>query len=105
MSEHLECSINELFGIDADDVELDYEKYLVTEMFRNEYEYAHCVSDRILHLILRDGITLDEFSVQSGINKDALKRWAGDRPKLPRTGDIIRLCNILNCTPSDLLGY
>jgi DNA-binding Xre family transcriptional regulator len=105
MAECLDCSVNELFGINTEELELDYEKYLASEMFNNQYEFAHCVSDRIMYFITFNGMNVDEFSKQSGINKDTLKRWTNQSPKLPRVTDLLRICNALRCTPSDLLGY
>ena len=105
MAEYLDCSTNDLFGINVSELELDYERYLASKMFHNEYEFAHCVSDRMMYLIDTKYASLDAFSDRSGIGKDTLKRWTGLRPKLPRAADLLRVCNALNCTPSDLLGY
>ena len=105
MAEHLDCTVNELFGIDIIDIEMEYERHLASKMFSNSFDFAYCVADRMVYLINEKFDSLDEFSRHSTITKDAINRWTGSHPKLPRTSDLIRVCNALNCTPSDLLGY
>jgi DNA-binding Xre family transcriptional regulator len=103
MAEVLECSVNDLLGFDNDDVR--FEKYQASAMFLDDRQFAFCVSDRLERYLRRVDISLGRLSELTGITITTIKRWFGMRPSLLRTNQLLHICEALNCTPSELLGY
>ena len=104
MAEHLEASVDELLGYEGLD-DVNYEPYLASAMYRDKEQFATCVSDRLKRYFNKQGLTVDDVSDKTGVSISTLKRWTSSRPTLPRTWDLLRLCDGLDCTPSELLGY
>lgn len=105
MCENLGCSVNDLLGYEEPECLDFFEKYRATELFDNERQYASCLSERIRRYMSERDTTIAELSERSGFNSRTLSRWLTDRPQLPRTSDFLQICDALDCTPSELLGY
>lgn len=105
MAEHLDCCVNDLLGYEEPRDAAVFERYLASRMYANAEEYAHCLADRITRFMNDGGITVDDLSDKTGFNERTIKQWFGVRPKLPKTAYLLRLCEALDCTPTDLLGY
>lgn len=105
MAEHLDCCVNDLLGYDEITEVAVFERYLASQMYANEIEYAHCFAHRLERVINESTMGLEGVSERSGYNIRTIKQWLGERPKLPRTSQLLQLCEALKCTPTDILGY
>ena len=107
IADFLCTTTNELLDFDeADDDSLV--KYEVLSIFEDEEEFSMHVRNRIEEQMNKSHIGLEELSEMTGFTVHTIKRWLGcngKQPELPRTSDLLILCDALDCTPSDLLGY
>lgn len=105
MAEHLDCCVNDLLGFDEVDDPGVFEMYKASTLFYDEKQFAGCFADRIQRYMHNRDITIEELSRRSDISVTTIKRWLSKYPRLPRTSDFLRICDALDCTPSELLGY
>lgn len=106
MAEHLECTVNDLLGFEEIE-EIDiYERYLASDMFFTESQYATCLSDRVRRYLEERNMTLAGLAKQTEFRLETVRHWfSKTRPHLPPTVKFLKICEILECTPSELLGY
>lgn len=106
MAEHLECTVNDLLGFEEIE-EIDiYERYLASDMFFTESQYATCLSDRVRRYLEERNMTLAGLAKQTEFRLETVRHWfSKTRPHLPPTVKFLKVCEILECTPSELLGY
>lgn len=106
MAEHLECTVNDLLGFEEIDEADVYERYLASNMFFTESQYASCLSDRIRRYLEERDMTISELSQKSELKLETVRHWfSKTRPHLPPTVKFLKICETLECTPSELLGY
>lgn len=101
MAELLECSVNELLGYGYFErqqrerpFDSGFDTRRVTEYFIN----------KIIFLMKEKHIGINDLSRKSGINEYTLANYLR-YSSLPETSTILKICDALDCTPSDLLGY
>lgn len=106
LSDHLDCTVNDLLGFDEiEEVEV-YEQYSASDMFFNESQYATLLVERVRRYLEERHITMIDLAKKVGITATNLRYWfSKTRPHLPTTENLIRICDALECTPSELLGY
>ena len=107
LAEYFEVTVNELLGYDyADDdtlVGLD-----IQYTFYDEDEFAMHIRNRLDAEMRYRNIDIKELAERTGFNPHTIKGWLGKlqkRPSLIRTADLLKICDALDCTPSDILGY
>ncbi len=61
------------------------------------------INDRIFDLIKEKGITQKEFSARTGIPQSTISDWKG-KDLNPSAGKILKICEVLDVTPYELLG-
>ena len=101
------CTVNDLLDFDEADEDslVDYD---LKAMFEDEEEFTMHIRNRLELCMLDNRINVYDLSEMTGFNPYTLKRWLGklrSAPTLIRTSDLLKLCDALGCTPSDLLGY
>ena len=107
IADFLETTTNELLDFDEayEDSLLMYDPFSI---FDDEDEFAMHVRNRLENFMVNEHISIAELSEKSGFTKQTIRKWLGineKQPELPRTSDFLRICDALDCTPSDLLGY
>lgn len=106
LADRFECTVNDLLGYDeVEDLDV-YEHYSASSMFFAKSQYAVCLSDRVhRHLEYRD-ISIPDLAAKLDVAAATIRHWfAKTHPTLPGAEKFLNICDALNCTPSDLLGY
>ena len=106
IADYLECSVNELFGypktscfraVDRDSV--------ATIEFPNRDIFDDYFRDRLRMFMAYLEVSVAELSDRSGITEETIKMYLSVHRWVPRVTELLKLCDALNITPSDLLGY
>lgn len=106
LAELLNCSVNDLLGYEeVDDLNV-YETFLASETYLDEDEFATRFSKRLVRVMDETFTTPEELHKETGIPLTNIEYWVGNNPdSLPSVSQLIRICDALDCTPTDLLGY
>lgn len=107
IADFLGCTVNDLLDFDEPDdgMLVGYEPL---SMFEDVDEFMTHIRNRLEQYMGEFGISITDLSEKTGFNKRTIKYWLGklkQQPTLIRTSDLLRICDALDCTPSDLLGY
>lgn len=107
LADYFECTVNDLLDFDEpdDDALLGYDP---SDIFEDEDEFMMHIRNRMEQRMLEEHVSIKDLSEKTGFNKHTIKYWLGmlkHRPTLIRTSDLLCICDALDCTPSDLLGY
>lgn len=102
IADHFECSVNELLGFERPK---DIIKHQATNIFPGENHFAEYLSNEIIQRMNKINMTIEDLTHQIKSSRDTVERWFDRWPTLPKTTHLLRICDALDCTPSDLLGY
>lgn len=107
LADCFECTVNDLLDFDEPDEDslLGYDPY---DIFEDEDEFILHVRNRIARYMEDSHVSIELLAERTGFNKRTIKYWLcmfKNKPKQIRTSDFLRICDALDCTPSDLLGY
>lgn len=102
IAERLSCSVNDLLGYDEFEDEFARS---ASKTFPGENHFAEHLAIRIVRRMEYLGYTHEGLSNKTGIGQDTIERYLDRWPELPRTDKFLQICEALNCTPSELLGY
>ena len=100
-------TVNDLLDYDEAD-EMTLVGYDPLDMFEDEEEFMTHIRNRMEQCMNDMRIDIAELSEKTGFNTRTIKSWLGmlkRQPSLIRTSDLLKICDALCCTPSDLLGY
>lgn len=105
IAELLDCTVNDLLGYSS------YNKRLKTPASGICMAQRHIISDlgvEIMNRINELGISTSELAYRVGVSEYSIRSWITCRyDSFSKTSTImlLRICDALECTPSDLLGY
>lgn len=106
LADYLDCTVNDLLGYDEVESSAAYEQYTASDMFFTESQYAACLSDRVRRYLQDRAMSITDLAAKTGFKEPTLRRWfAKTHPQLPGISKFLKICEALDCTPSDLLGY
>lgn len=106
MADRLECTVDDLLGYDEPDEPDVYERYAASSMFFTESQYAVCLADRARQYLENRFMCVSDLAKKLELTPSACQRWfSRTRPHLPSTARFLQICEALDCTPSELLGY
>ena len=102
----LDCSIDELLGYSKTGfAELRNSKVRVINVMPNNDVFADFFRMRLERYMQNNRITVADLSKRSGFKESTLEMYLSVHRWVPRTADFIKLCDSLDCTPSNILGY
>ena len=105
IAERFECSVNDLLGFYETKCVSDFNSMKASDTFSVRNPFEDYLSKRILHRMTSMHVDIETLSDLSGVSLATIKCWIGNHPRLPRTIQFLRICDVLDCIPSDLLGY
>ena len=102
IAERLNCSVNDLLGYAEFDEEFARS---ASKTFPGENHFAEHLAIRIVRRMEQLGYDYESLANATGISLDTIDRYFGRWPELPRTDKFFKICEALDCTPSEPLGY
>ena len=104
IADFLECSVDELLGYSSFEHTDTYRKY-ASDVFQNEDVFADYFRNRMLSMMGIKGMTSHELSLKSGCSENTINMYLSVHRWTPQVPVFLNLCDALECTPSELLGY
>ena len=101
IAELLECSVNELPGYGY--FEINRRERSFDSGFDTRYVTYYFIN-KIIFLMKEKHIGINDLSRKSGINEYILANYFR-YSSLQEISTILKICDAIDCTPSDLLGY
>lgn len=100
IAERLECTVDELLGYRS-----NIRRRPEIKGYRSEEEFADYVRLRLVeHMKLRS-VDPKELAKRTGISSSTIDMYLSVHRWVPRVPELLRICDALDCTPSELLGY
>lgn len=100
-SELFNCSVNELLGYER--VPLPVRKRAFNSGLDTKRLLDHFYSE-VARRMVRARLSLDEMATYLSVSAQTLENYFW-HDSLPDTSVVLHICDALNCTPSELLGY
>lgn len=101
MAELFECTVNDLLGYRHTPVPMRKSKFSPGLDVRPLSDYFY---SQVARRMIRKRISLDDLSISVGVTPQTLDGYFKNTFLLD-TSMILRICDALDCTPSELLGY
>lgn len=106
IAEKFNCTVNDLLGYSPHYIKYTYVSEPATEMFTSINRYEVYFRDRLVGMMRARNINATELVMLVDKSETTVRNtWLGSRPRLPDINNLLRICDALDCTPSDLLGY
>lgn len=105
MADCLWCTVNDLLGYGVLNDPAELSTCQASSFFSDKREYATCFSSKLRRHMNEKGQSVEDLSRSADVNIHALRQCISIVPSLPQTSDLLRICDALDCTPSDFLGY
>lgn len=106
LAEYFGCSVNDLLGYEeVDDINV-FERFLASKTYLGEDEFAVRFRNRLVRMMDESCASADDIHNYTKISMSAIESWIGEKPEtLPSVMQLVHICDAIECTPSDLLGY
>ena len=105
IADYLDCTVDELLGYESGVAGNMKEKRPAIEQFPKEGIFAAYLRDRIKWRMNERNVTVEELVELSGVRQITIDKYLCVHSLSPRVIQFLRICDALDCTPSDLLGY
>lgn len=106
IAEKFDCIVNDLLGYDGYYIKNNFEREPATKKFSSINRYEIYFRDRLAGMMNIRDVSASELAVLVDKTEDTVRNtWLGNCPRLPDINNLLRICDALDCTPSDLLGY
>lgn len=103
ISNYLNCSVDSLLGYRSDG-----KLRLSTDTsgdFFNEDEFKDYFRSRLITMMEQAGMNANDLSRKSLVSTKYIEMYLSVYRWIPQVPDLLRICDAIGCTPSDLLGY
>lgn len=103
IADYLKCSVNELLGYPG--CFGDEHNYNAAELYPNRDIFMDYFRDRLNRQMQLERISSQQLAIKTSFTIDTIERYLSIHRWVPQVPDLIKICDALDCTPSDLLGY
>ena len=103
IANYLNCSVDELLGYTSNWSMCLNEN--IHNDFSNEDEFKDYFRERLKFMMIEKNLGVNELARKSRISIDTIEMYLSIHRWVPCVPDLLYLCEALDCTPSDLLGY
>lgn len=103
MAEALFCTVNDLLGFGYFDNGTDQ---TASNLPQGEYRVAGNMWLEVSKRMVEKDLTVEDIAYYADVHFTTVKKWLSyPYHSFPKTFSLICICDALDCTPSDLLGY
>lgn len=105
MAEYLDCTIDELLGYKDVGFVKKHRKESAFDIYPNEDSFTPYLRECIIKQMKLENMTAETLAQLSGVNLQTIKRYLCVHSGMPQMSNLLRMCDALGCTPSELIGY
>lgn len=106
IAEKFDCKVNDLLGYGRCKIGSCFEREPATKKFSSINRYEMYLRNRLADAMNSKGISISELAILVDRTEVTIRNnWLGDRPVTPNVYTFLDICDALDYTPSDLLGY
>ena len=103
IANYLNCSVDELLGyISGRTMRLNKS---MNDDFSDEDEFKDYFRERLIFMMTEKNLGVNELARKSRVSIDTIEMYLSIHRWVPCVIDFLYICDALDCTPSDLLGY
>ena len=105
MAECLECTVDDLLGYEDNGFVKKHNNARAFDIYPDEDSFTPYLRERIIQRMKQMRMTAEELARESGVTYVTINRYLCVHSGLPRTNNLLYICEALDCTPSELIGY
>ena len=105
MAEQLGCSVDELLGYEDSGFVRSHKKESLFSKYPSEDSFTPYLRDCMVKQMKDEKMTAETLSQLSGVNLQTINRYLCVHSGIPQMPNLLRICDALRCTPSELIGY
>lgn len=105
MAEALECRIDDLLGYENQNRAKRLRIDSPFQKFTNEFDFALHFKECLKARMESQHISQETLAELAGLSKYNIYRYLSPGYPMPHVAQTLIICDALDCTPSDLLGY
>lgn len=104
IADYLGCSVDEMLGY-SNSHATDCKKIPASNVFYSRNIFADYFREHLIKRMSDKHIDVNELAALSGITKTRIEMYVSVHRWVPSVPYFLRICDALDCTPTDLLGY
>ena len=105
MAERLDCTVDELLGYEDSGFLGRSHGDRAFWTYPDEDSFTPYLRGRIIQRMAEMQISPEELAMRSGVKLATIERYLCVHSGLPRMSSLLCICEGLDCTPSELIGY
>lgn len=106
IAEKFDCTVNDLLGYNSHRISNCLEIEPASKKFSSINRYEIYFKNRLADTMKLRGISISELASLVDKTEGTIRNvWLGNCPVIPNVYSFLDVCDALDCTPSDLLGY
>ena len=106
IAEKFDCSVNDLLGYSRCRNSSYFEREPASKKFSSINRYEIYFKNRLADMMKIRGLSVSELATLVNKTEDTIRNdWLGNRPVIPNVYTFLDICDAIDSTPSDLLGY
>lgn len=103
--ERLGCTVDELLGYEDTGFIKDIHDARAFVEYPDEDSFTPYLRNRIVQRMKKMKMSAEELAQRSEITLTTIERYLCVHSGMPYTAYLLRICDALDCTPSELIGY
>ena len=103
MASYLDCSVDGQLGYS--DLDTSFSSTRLIKPLMDEDYFDDYFRECLMNMMNSKNVDIFELSDRSGVSKNYIEMYLSIHRWVPRVPDFLAICDALECTPSDLLGY
>lgn len=105
IAEYLDCTVDDLLGYEDSGFVKKRKTDSVFMKYPSEDSFTPYLRDQIVHKMNEQKFTEEELARRSGVGVNTIKRYLCLHSGMPQMSYLLCICDALECTPSELMGY
>lgn len=106
IAEKFDCTVNDLLGFNRYRISSCAEREPASKIFSSINRYEIYFKNRLADMMKNRSVSISELARLVNKTEGTIRNvWLGNQPVIPNVYSFLDVCDALDCTPSDLLGY
>lgn len=103
--ERLGCTVDDILGYEDSGFVPKRSKERAFTKYPHEDDFTPYLRNRLIQQMEKRKISAEDLAGESGVTLITINRYLCVHSGMPEMPNLLRICDALDCTPSELIGY
>lgn len=105
LCERLGCSVDEILGYEDSGYVPKRNRDRAFSKYPHDDDFTPYLRNRLILLMKKRKMSAEDLAAESGVRLNTIERYLCVHSGMPEMPNLLRMCDALDCTPSELIDY